>query len=232
MKRLILTALAIVAMAFSFASTSYALPISNNDGNLALTENAKPHTKEYIATKKIIDKYEQDIKKASSCEDLDKAEEELFTAFLLLIFDEDNDFEESEKLTDEESDELDAKLNQVNELKEKKAEQFGCEPKTEEEVDDVELVPTTEEWDEMIAEYEVLLSKMEQLKKQNLSKEENWTKFLEIVEDHLDLIENLDKANGSNLTEKQDLRLTEINNRIEVLGIEMGLNKMEEEGNE
>ncbi len=228
MKKLILTAMAIVAMAFTFADMSYASPICNNDGNLAIIENARPHTKEYIATKKIIDKYEQDIKKASSCEDLDKAEEELFTAFLLFIFDEDNDFEESEKLTDEESDELDAKLNQVNELKEKKAEQFGCEPKTEEEVDDVELVPTTEEWDEMIAEYEVLLSKMEQLKKQNLSKEENWTKFLEIVEDHLDLIENLDKANGSNLTEKQDLRLTEINNRIEVLGTEMGLNKMEE----
>ena len=230
MKKLILTTLAIVAMAFSFAITSYALPISNNDGNLTLTENAKPHTKEYIATKKIIDKYEQDIEKASSCEDLDKAEEELFTAFLILIFDDENDFEESEKLTDEESDELDAKLNRINEMKEKKAEQFGCEPKTEEEVDDVELVPTTtEEWDEMIAEFEVLLSKMEQLKKQNLSKEENWTKFLEIIEDHLDLIEKMDKADGSNLTERQDLRLTEINNRIEVLAAEMGLDKKAEE---
>lgn len=228
MKKLILTAMAIVAMAFAFADMSYASPICNNDGNLAIIENAQPHTKEYIATKKIIDKYEQDVKKATSCEELNQAEEELFSGFLLLIFDEENQFEESEQLTEEESDELDAKLNQINELKEKKAEQFGCEPKNEED-DDVELVPTTEEWDEMIAEFEVLLSKMEQLKKQNLSKEENWTKFLEIVEDHLDLIENLDKANGSNLTEKQGLRLTEINNRIEVLGIEMGLDKTEEE---
>ena len=230
MKKLILTAMAIVAMAFTFADMGYASPICNNDGSLAIIENAQPHTKEYIATKKIIDKYEQDIKKATTCEELNQAAEELLSGFLLLIFDDENQFEESEQLTEEESDELDAKLNQVNELKEKKAEQFGCEPNTEE--DDVELVPTTEEWEEMIAEFEVLLSKMEQLKKQNLSKEENWTKFLEIVEDHLDLIENLDKANGSNLTEKQDLRLTEINNRIEVLATEMGLDKTEEEENE
>ena len=225
MKKLILTAMAIVAMAFAFADMGYASPICNNDGSLAIIENAQPHTKEYIATKKIIDKYEQDVKKATSCEELNQAEEELFSGFLLLIFDDENQFEESEQLTEEESDELDAKLNQINELKEKKAKQFGCEPNTEEEVDDVEFVPTTEEWDKMIAEFEVLLSKMEQLKKQNLSKEENWTKFLEIVEDHLDLIEKMDKADESNLTEKQDHRLDEINNRIEVLATEMGLDK-------
>ena len=65
--------MAIVTMAFSFASIGSASPISNNDGSLVLTENVKPHTKEYIATKKIVDKYEQDIKKATTCEDLDKA---------------------------------------------------------------------------------------------------------------------------------------------------------------
>lgn len=219
--------MAIVTMAFSFANIGYASPISNNGGGLTLTENAKPHTKEYIATKKIIDKYEQDIKKATTCEDLDKAEEDLFSAFLVLIFDDENQFEESEQLTEEESDELDAKLNQVNEMKEKKAEQFGCEPKTEEEAvdaDDVELVPTTtEEWGEMIAEYEVLLSEMEQLKKQNLSNEENWTKFLEIIKKHTGMLNKMEKADETNLTEKQSLRLTEINNRMEVLTTELGI---------
>lgn len=227
MKKLILTTMAIVTMAFSFASIGSASPISNNDGSLVLTENVKPHTKEYIATKKIVDKYEQDIKKASTCEDLDKAEEELFSAFLVLIFDDDYQFEESEQMTEEESDELDAMLNQVNEIKEKKAEQFGCEPKTEEgeEVDnDVELVPTTtEEWGEMIADYEVLLSEMEQLKKQKLSNEENWTKFLEIIIEHKGMLEKMDKADKTNLTEKQILRLTEIDNRMEVLATELGI---------
>lgn len=227
MKKLILTAMAVVAMAFSFANIGNASPISNNDGSLVLTENAKPHTEEYIATKKIIDKYEQDIKKATTCEDLDKAEEELFASFLALIFDDENQFEESEQLTEEESDELDTKLNQINEIKEKKAEQFGCEPNTEE---DAELVPTTkEEWDDIIAEYEVLLSEMEQLKKQKLSEEENMIEFLKIIEKHMEMIEKMDKADESNLTENQSLRLTEINNRVGVLAVEMGLDK--DEGN-
>ena len=228
MKKLILTAMAIVAMAFSFASIGNASPISNSEGSLVMTEIAKPHTKEYIATKKIIDKYEQDIKKANTCEELDNAEEELFAAFLVLIFDDENQFEESEQLTEEESDELDAKLNQVNELKEKKAEQFGCEPKTEEE--DAELVPTTkEEWDEIIAEYEVVLSEMEQLKKQNLSEEETMIGFLNIIEKHTEMIDKMEKADESNLTEKQSTRLTEINSRIGVLAVEMGLDKDEED---
>ena len=40
----------------------------------------------------------------------------------------------------------------------------------------------------MIAEYEILLSKLEKLRKQNLSSDENMVEFVEIVEDNMELI--------------------------------------------
>ena len=69
-----LTVIVVLSMSLaSFASNANATQFNSNGSNIAI-ENADPHTKQYDDIKKILDEYEEAIKKATTCEELDNAE--------------------------------------------------------------------------------------------------------------------------------------------------------------
>lgn len=219
-----ITAITIVSMTLAAVAGNVDItPLSANSGDLTSIEKAGPHTKQYRDLKEVIDRYERDVKSATSCEDLNDAYDSYISSLLIMVFDDEYDYDDSDLLTDEESQELSDLGDRIDQLLTEKKNQFGCVEEEEEE-ETPEVVPTTtEEWDEIIAEYEVLLAKLEALRKQNLNKEQNLAKFYEIVQEHMDLIDRLDVSDESTITEAQDKRLTEINERIAVLTKEMGL---------
>ena len=102
---------------------------NGNGGNIAI-EKADPHTKQYEDIKKILDEYEQEIKKATTCEELDNAE--LAMLFKLMALAEN---EYTEDATPEEGKEIQERMNrmeiEVQQLKQK----WGCEPEGEGDTD-------------------------------------------------------------------------------------------------
>ena len=220
MKKLFLTAITIVSMAFvSYAGNVDVNPLNTNGGELTVEKDG-PHTKQYLDLKEVLDRYERDIKGATSCADLDDAYDSFFSSILIMQFDSEYDYDESEQMTEEESTELKEQGDRIDLMIAQKNNQFGCE--TEESAP--EMIPTTtEDWDNIIAEYEILLSKLEALRKQNLDVEQNLNGFLEITQEHVELLDRLERSDESTVIERQHKRLMEINDRIAVLTREMGL---------
>lgn len=204
----------------TYANNDNATSLNIND-DITSVQNAGPHTKQYRDIKEVLDRYERNINAATSCEDLGEAEDSFYSSLLIMQFDDAYDYEESDLMTDEESQEIDEQSKRIDALLAQKTKQLGCQ--NEEEAIPEKTAISTEEWNEIIAEYEVLLSKLEQLRKQNLDFEQNANKFLEIVQDHMGLLDRLDNADTTNLTEYQERRLTEIDERIGIITKEMGL---------
>ena len=73
MKKLTLIVLTILGIAFASYGSTIMATQQNTFGNGSVVEKAKPHTKQYQDIKKFVDKYENAINKASSCDELDDA---------------------------------------------------------------------------------------------------------------------------------------------------------------
>ena len=108
MKKLMLTVIVVLSMSLaSFASNANATQFNRIGSNIAI-ENADPHTKQYEDIKKILDEYEEAIKKATTCEELDNAE--LAMLFKLMALTEN---EYSEDATPEEGKEIQERMNRL-----------------------------------------------------------------------------------------------------------------------
>ena len=122
MKKLLLTAIVVASMSLtSFANN--ATQFNNNGNNIVSIENADPHTKQYQDMKKLLDEFEQDVKDAKSCEDMDNAE----MAMLFKILGTAENTYDEEKELQEQMNRIDVKSKQLRM-------QFGCE--TGEEVEE------------------------------------------------------------------------------------------------
>lgn len=217
-----LTAITIISMACAtFADNGNAASPNTHDGITISVEKGGPHTKQYRDLKEILDRYEQDLKGATSCEDIGEAEDSFYSSLLIMQFDSDYDYDESDLMTDEESQELEEQGNRIDALIAQKMEQFGCKEDLDEEST---LTPTTtEEWDEIIKQYEVFVSELEKLERRNLSIEQNQEEFMSLIQRYMELIVRIDSSDPSSLTDKQVNKLTEINDRINTLAQKMGL---------
>lgn len=220
MKKLMLTTIIIMSMVCAtYANMGNGDSIKTNDGITTSIAEAGPHTKQYRDLKEILDRYEQDLKGATSCEDIGEAEDSFYSSLLIMQFD--SDYDESDLMTDEESQELEEQGNRIDALIAQKKEQFGCKEDLDKEST---LTPTTtEEWDEIIKQYEVFVSEMEKLERRNLSIEQNQEEFMSLIQRHMELIVRIDSSDPSSLTDRQVNKLTEINDRINTLAQKMGL---------
>ena len=222
MKKTMLTLIVVVSISLaSFAYNANAKQFNSNGDHIESIENASPHTKQYRDIKEVLDRYERDIKGATSCEDLSEAEDSFYSSLLIMQFDDEYDYEESELMTDEESLELEEQGSRIDNLIAQKMEQFGCQSDLDEEYS---LIPTTtEEWDEIIIKYEAFVSQMEKISKKKLSSDQYMEEFLKLVQDNKELISRIENSDPSNITEKQNDRLMAINDRISELATKMGL---------
>lgn len=125
-----LTVIVVLSMSLAASANNVnTTQFNGNGGNIAI-EKADPHTKQYEDIKKILDEYEQEIKKATTCEELDNAE--LAMLFKLMALAEN---EYTEDATPEEGKEIQERMNrmeiEVQQLKQK----WGCEPEGEGDTD-------------------------------------------------------------------------------------------------
>lgn len=123
MKKLLLTVIVVLSMSLAaFANNANATQFNNNGGNIAI-ENADPHTKQYEDLKKILDEYQEDLKKATSCEELDNAD---ITMFIKLMATAENKY--TEEATPEENQEIMEYMNRLEVESKTLQEKFGCKP--------------------------------------------------------------------------------------------------------
>lgn len=131
MKKLMFTAIVVVSISLaSFANNANAMQCNSNGSNIESIEKAGPHTKQYEDIMKILDEYEQTIKKVTSCEELDNAE--LAMLFKLMALTE-NKY--SEDATPEENKEIQERMNRMEIEVQKLQQQFGCETEGEGDAD-------------------------------------------------------------------------------------------------
>ena len=129
MKKLLLTAIVVVSISLaSFANNANATQFNNNGSNIESIKNAGPHTKQYEDMKKVLDEFEQDLKNATSCEDLDNAEMAMLFKILATT---ENTYDE--EMTTEEGEELQEQMNRIDIETKKLEKQWGCENRGEEE---------------------------------------------------------------------------------------------------
>ena len=110
----------------SFANTN-ANQFSSKGSPIESIENADPHTKQYQDMKKILDEYEQSVKKATTCEELDNA---TITMFVKLMGTLENTYDQ--EMTPEEGEEIEKQMNRIDIDTKQKQQQWGCEPESEE----------------------------------------------------------------------------------------------------
>ena len=131
MKKLMLTAIVVVSMSLaSFANNSNAMQCYSNGSNIESIEKAGPHTKQYQDIMKLLDEFEQSIKKATSCEELDNAE--LAMLFKLMALTENKYTEDA---TPEETKEIQEMMERLESDAQKLKQQWGCEPEGDENTD-------------------------------------------------------------------------------------------------
>ena len=124
MKKLMLTVIVVLSMSLaSFANNANSTPFNSNDVTLESIDNADPHTKQYEDMKKVLDEYEQDLKKATTCDDLDRAE--LAMLFKLMALTENSYTEDA---TPEETKEIQEIMERLEIDAQKLKQQWGCEP--------------------------------------------------------------------------------------------------------
>ena len=222
MKKLLLTTIVVLSMSWaSFAGNGLVAPSSRNGNDTESIEKAKPHTQQYQDFKKILDEYEQDVKNAKTCEDLENAAMSL--VFKLFATTE-NEYEE--EVTPEEDQELSDYMDRIDKKVTELQEHWGC--KTEEDEDNgeeaIELVETsTEEWEAIINEFDAIVTQMEKMMNLDFEKDENIDKLLEVVMPLQQISERMDHSSSDNLTQKQSSRLEQINERLVTVATTMGL---------
>ena len=124
MKKLMLTVIVVLSMSLaSFANNANSTPFNSNDVTIESIDNADPHTKQYEDMKKVLDEYEHDLKKATTCDDLDRAE--LAMLFKLMALTENSYTEDA---TPEETKEIQEIMERLEIDAQKLKQQWGCEP--------------------------------------------------------------------------------------------------------
>lgn len=222
MKKLTLIAFTILGMALaSYAGNSF-VPQQNANNDGVAVEQGKPHTKQYQDMKKLVDEYEQAIKKATNCEELDNAD----LAFIFSIFGlVEKEYAENEQLTEDEDQELSDQMDRVSKKADQLREEWNC-PTDEgegEEEDTVEIETSTEEWEQIINEFDAIVTQLEKMKGLDFDNEDNLDKLLEVVSPLQDLSSRIDRSTTDNLTAKQTSRLEDINNRLVKIATDLGL---------
>lgn len=225
MKKIMFTAIAIVAMAMaSFAANTNATLFTNDGGNATAIEKTGGPSKEYLDIKKIMDEYEENVNKATTCEELDDAQIMFFLKLLGLV---DDEYSESDSMTEKEEQQINAQMERIDKKVSSLQEQWQCP--TEEEGGDEEepaenLIPTsTEEWDKLLDSYDALANKMNGMKSLDFSDEGNMSKLMEFLVEAEPIITRIDQADTEHMTEKQSARLEAISQRFLDAAKAMGL---------
>ena len=228
MKKLTFIAITILGMALASYAGNGFIPQQNANNDGVAVEQVKPHTKEYQDIKKLIDEYEQAVKKATSCEELDDASIAFFVGILGLV---DVEYAEDEQVTEEEDKELSDQLDLISAKADNLKKEWNCPTDEEEETEEaVEQVETsTEEWEEIINEYDAIVTELEKMKGLNFDDEANLDKLLEVVTPLEDLSNRIDRSSVDNLTTQQTSRLEDINNRLVKIATDLGLMDEDEE---
>ncbi len=119
-----LTVIVVLSMSLaSFANNANSTPFNSNDVTIESIDNADLHTKQYEDMKKVLDEYEQDLKKATTCDDLDRAE--LAMLFKLMALTENSYTEDA---TPEETKEIQEIMERLEIDAQKLKQQWRCEP--------------------------------------------------------------------------------------------------------
>ena len=122
-----LSVIIVLSMSFASFADANANQFSSNGSQVESIENADPHTKQYQDMKKILDEYEQSVKKATTCEELDNA---TITMFVKLMATTENTYDQ--EMTPEEGEEIEKQMNRIDIDTKQKQQQWGCEPESEE----------------------------------------------------------------------------------------------------
>ena len=222
MKKLTLIAFTILGMALASYAGNGFIPQQNANNNGVVVEKAKPHTKQYQDMKKLVDEYEQAVKKATNCEELDNAD----MAFIFSIFGlVEKEYAENEQLTEEEDQELSDQMDRISKKEEQLKKEWNC-PTDEEEAeaeDTVKIETSTEEWEQIINEFDAIVTQLEKMKGLDFDDEKNLDKLLEVVSPLQELSSRIDRSSVDNLTTQQTSRLEDINNRLVKIATDLGL---------
>ena len=122
-----LSVIIVLSMSLASFASANANQFSSNVSQIESVENADPHTKQYQDMKKILDEYEQSVKKATTCEELDNA---TITMFVKLMGTLENTYDQ--EMTPEEGEEIEKQMNRIDIDTKQKQQQWGCEPESEE----------------------------------------------------------------------------------------------------
>ena len=222
MKKLTLIAFTILGMALASYAGNGFIPQQNANNNGVVVEKAKPHTKQYQDMKKLVDEYEQAVKKATNCEELDNAD----MAFIFSIFGlVEKEYAENEQLTEEEDQELSDQMDRISKKEEQLKKEWNCPTDEDEEAEEaVEQIETsTEEWEQIINEFDAIVTQLEKMKGLDFDDEKNLDKLLEVVSPLQELSSRIDRSSVDNLTTQQTSRLEDINNRLVKIATNLGL---------
>ena len=127
MKKLMLSVIFALSMSLASFANANANQVSSNGSQIESVENADPHTKQYQDMKKILDEYEQEVKKATTCDDLDNA---AIAMFVKLMATTENTYDQ--EMTPEEGEEIEKQMNRIDIDVKQKQQKLGCEPVGEE----------------------------------------------------------------------------------------------------
>ena len=222
MKKLTLIVLTILGIALASYGNNSMATQQNTFDNGGVVEKAKPHTKQYQDVKKFVDKYENAVNKASSCDELDDAQIEFYVNLLTLI---EIDYDDDDLLTEEEDQELSDRVDRINNKVESLQKKWACPTEEEDaEEEDSELIETsTEEWEEIINEFDAIVTQLEKMRGLDLDDDKNLDKLLETVLPLEQLSDRMDHSSVDNLTAKQTDRLEAINDRLVNIATALGL---------
>ena len=121
-----LSVIIVISISLASFANANANQFSSNGSQIESIENADPHTKQYQDMKKILDEYEQSVKKATTCEELDNA---AITMFVKLMATTENTYDQ--EMTPEEGEEIEKQMNRIDIDIKQKQQQMGCEPEGE-----------------------------------------------------------------------------------------------------
>ena len=121
-----LSVIIILSMSLASFANANANQFSSNGSQIESIENADPHTKQYQDMKKILDEYEQEVKKATTCEELDNA---AIAMFVKLMATTENTYDQ--EMTPEEGEEIEKQMNRIDIDTKQQQQQWGCEPEGE-----------------------------------------------------------------------------------------------------
>ena len=224
MKKLTLIVLTILGIAFASYGSNCMATQQYAFGSGSVVEKAKPHTKQYQDIQKFVDTFENAVNKASSCDDLDNARIEFYVNLLSLI---EIDYDDNDLLTEEEDQEISDRVDRINSKVESLQKKWAC-PIEENDVDedevDLDLIETsTEEWEEIINEFDAIVTQLEKMRGLDFDDDKNVDKLLETVLPLEQLSDRMDHSSVDNMTVKQTDCLEAINDRLVNIATALGL---------